>query len=102
MPRSLTRPITGTPVWYYADNPPTAVPTAGIVVGLTGTRNVVNLIIFLATGNAAPALSVPYHHLTRPTGAGAWCTMPRVNEHAAGKYPSNDASNPLGVGGVAT
>jgi hypothetical protein len=71
-----------------------------MVVG-TIDRNNFDLITFLATGNSAPALAVPYYHLGRPTGAGAWCTMMRVNENAAGKWPSSgDASAPLGPGGV--
>jgi hypothetical protein len=99
MPRSLTRPQVGTVVWYYAANPPTTTPVAAMVVG-TVNRTTFDLITFIATGNTAPALAVPYYHLGRPTGAGAWCTMPRVNENVAGKFPSNDAANPLGPGGV--
>ena len=100
MPRSITRPEVGTIVWYYAANPPTTTPVAAMVVG-TVNRTTFDLITFIATGNTAPALAVPYYHLGRPSGAGSWCTMPRVNENAAGKWPSSgDASNPLGPGGV--
>lgn len=100
MPRSLTRPITGQIVWYYTAAPPSAPPLAAIVCG-TIDRTHFNLWVLNADGTLLGAKpNVVYHHLTRPAASAEWCTMPRINENAAGKWPSNDAANPLGTGGV--
>lgn len=101
MPRTLTRPQVGQVVWYFAASPPGTKPLAAMVVN-TDSPTMFDLTVFAADGTTAPALNVPFHYGTRPT-TGAWCTMRRVEENAAGKWPgSRDAAPPLGAGGVLT
>ena len=89
MARSWTRPSTGQFVWYYATTPPTTAPIAALVIS-TVSKSSFNLAIFdPATGAITAAAAVPFHYGTRPA-AGAWCTMMRVNENAAGQWPSNN------------
>jgi hypothetical protein len=104
MPRSRTRPIVGDIVWLLDASPPTAYPTAAIVVGIAtpagsgfgigmpGAGPILDLCAFLATGNTAPALGVRFYYGTRPPpGAVNWCTMPRVN------MPASPTSFPSGA-----
>lgn len=89
MPRSLTRPQTGQVVWYYAAAPPVGQPNAALVVN-TVDKSTFGLAVFdRATGVASYVPSVPFHYGTRPA-SGAWCTMMRVNEPAAGMWPSSN------------
>ena len=100
MPRTWTRPQTGTPVWYYAAAPPAAAALHAIVVALnTGAGSGVgsppqtfDLTVYdpaaaAGAGAWSKVTNVPFHYGTRPT-SGAWCTMPRINTPAVGAWPS--------------
>jgi len=103
MPRTLTRPIVGTPVWYYSAAPPTGLsPLPATVValnvgagsGVFSPPQTFDLEIYdpaaaAGAGAVSKVLAVPFHYGTRPT-SGAWCTMPRVNTPAVGAWPSNN------------
>lgn len=94
MPRSATRPIVGSDVWYFTAAPPTAYPQAAKVVKVTtaagsgfgiplpGAGPVLDLETWDAAGVAAVVTGVAFHYGTRPA-SGAWCTMPRVNMPAS-------------------
>jgi hypothetical protein len=92
--------VPGSIVWYFAASPPAAKPLAAIVVntataigseGVGGQGPIVDLHLLNADGTAAPALGVRFYYGTRPSaGATPWCTMMRVNEPAAGQWPSNN------------
>lgn len=91
MPRSLKRPSTGQIVWYFAATPPATVPVAAIVIkSRTDVDRVTfDLVIFDGvTGASSAVLGVKFYDGTRPT-SGAWCTRVRVNEPAAGQWPSD-------------
>lgn len=101
MPRSLTRPQTGTVVWYFAAAPPVAVPLMASVIAAVTTAGAgvgsppptFDLAVYdpaaaAGAGATAKVAAVPFHYGTRPS-SGAWCTMPRVNTPAAGQWPSN-------------
>ena len=95
MPRSLTRPQTGTVVWYFAAAPPVLAPSAAIVIAQVATAGqgvgspppTFDLFVIAADGTTSKVAAVPFHYGTRPT-SGAWCTMPRVNTPPATVWPS--------------
>jgi len=92
--------VPGSIVWYFAASPPAAKALAAMVVntntpqgseGVGGIGPKLDLTLFNADGTTAPALAVQFYYGTRPAaGAVPWCTMPRVNEPAAGQWPSNN------------
>jgi hypothetical protein len=97
MPRTLTRPVTGQIVWYFAAAPPATAPIAALVIasvatnvslGVGGPPPTYNLATFdPTTGAITAAAAVPFHYGTRPV-SGAWCTMMRINEPAPGSWPT--------------
>jgi len=97
MPKSLTRPVPGQWIWYYANNPPVGLPSPALVCqvvseaseGQFGPAPTYNLYVIAPDGTVTGAVTgVPYYYGSRPVGAIAWCTMMRVRVPASGAYPS--------------
>ena len=89
MPRSITRPQTGSTVWYFA-TPGAAVQAAMVTKKVDNTH--MNLSVFpVAGGPAVAQAGVLFVDAGTRPASGAFCTYMRVNEPLLGAYPSGDS-----------
>ena len=91
MPRSITRPLVGSIVWYYSA--PTAVPPMAAMVTQVVDSTHLNLFVWnldgtLTGGVAGAKPNVPFVGQGVRVTVGEFCTYIRVNQFIAGSSPA--------------